>query len=59
VFTEPQFEPAIARTIVDGTGARLAELDPLGAELSPGAALYPELLEALAADLRDCLKGAD
>jgi len=59
VFTEPQFEPALARTIVEGTDARLGELDPLGAGLSPGPALYPELMVSLAGDLRDCLGRGD
>ncbi len=56
VFTEPQFEPAIARTIVDDTDARLAELDPLGAGLSPGAELYPALMRSLATHLAQCLR---
>jgi zinc transport system substrate-binding protein len=55
LFVEPQFEPRIARTIAEGTGARIAELDPLGAELTPGPDLYPELLKRLGQSLRDCL----
>ncbi len=58
VFTEPQFEPAIARTIVADTEARLAELDPLGAGLSPGPGLYPALMRGLADSLVACLEGA-
>lgn len=57
LFVEPQFEPRIARTIADGTGARVAELDPLGAGLTPGADLYPELLRRLGESLRGCLEG--
>jgi zinc transport system substrate-binding protein len=56
VFIEPQFEPAIARTIVDGTGARPGRLDPLGAGLAAGPSLYPRLLRRLADDLTDCLR---
>lgn len=56
VFTEPQFEPALARTVIEGTGARTATLDPLGAALEPGPGLYGELMRGLARSLVDCLK---
>jgi len=55
VFTEPQFEPALATTLIEGTGARLAVLDPLGAGLKPGPGLYRELLRGMAASLLGCL----
>jgi len=45
------------RTVVDGTGARVATLDPLGARLKPGPDAYFELLRNLAKDLKDCLQG--
>ncbi|MCG8543484.1 MAG: zinc ABC transporter substrate-binding protein ZnuA [Alphaproteobacteria bacterium] len=56
VFAEPQFEPALVRTIVRGTDARTGVLDPLGADLSPGKDAYFSLLRHLAKSLRDCLK---
>ncbi len=59
LFIEPQFEPQIARTIAEGTGARIAELDPLGAGLTPGPDLYPDLLRQLGESLRDCLQPGD
>lgn len=55
IFTEPQFDAKIAAAIAGETGARLAELDPLGAALEPGPTLYPALLRALTASLTDCL----
>ncbi|WP_067562673.1 zinc ABC transporter substrate-binding protein [Halofilum ochraceum] len=58
LFVEPQFEPQIARTIAEGTGARIAELDPLGAGLTPGPDLYPDLLRKLGESLRACLAGS-
>lgn len=58
LFIEPQFEPQIARTIAEGTGARIAELDPLGAGLKPGPNLYPDLLRKLGESLRGCLTGS-
>ncbi len=56
VFREPQFSPRLIDTLVEGTAARTGVLDPLGAELTPGPALYPELMRNLAASLRACLK---
>jgi zinc transport system substrate-binding protein len=55
VFTEPQFQPALAATVTEGTGARVAVLDPLGADLAPGPDAYFTLMRRLAASLRACL----
>jgi len=55
VFAEPNFEPAIVRTIVEGTEAKAGVLDPEGAALTEGPDLYPELLRGLANGLVDCL----
>jgi zinc transport system substrate-binding protein len=55
VFAEPQFEPAIIATVVEGTGARTGVLDPLGAALTPGPDAYFELLQGLAESLTTCL----
>ncbi len=55
VFSEPQFEPAIVQTIIEGSGARSGTLDPEGAGLPEGPDLYAALLRNLAASLRDCL----
>jgi len=56
VFAEPQFEPAVIATVIEGTNARTGVLDPLGADLAPGPDAYATLLRALAASLRACLK---
>jgi zinc transport system substrate-binding protein len=55
VFAEPNFEPAIVRTIVEGTEAKAGTLDPEGASLTEGPDLYPELLRGLASGLVECL----
>ncbi len=55
VFIEPQLAPDLIDTVVDGTEARTATLDPLGAALPPGPELYPQLLRDLAGGLSDCL----
>lgn len=55
VFREPQFEPALVNTLVEGSPARTDVLDPIGAELKPGPSLYAALLGNLADALADCL----
>ncbi|NQV82364.1 MAG: zinc ABC transporter substrate-binding protein [Rhodospirillales bacterium] len=55
VFTEPQFEPALATTLIEGTGARTAVLDPLGTSLKAGPELYPALMRGLVDQLLGCL----
>jgi zinc transport system substrate-binding protein len=56
VFAEPQFRPSIVATVIEGTGARAATLDPLGARIVPGEEAYFTLMRRLAADLIGCLK---
>ena len=58
VFIEPQLDPKLARTAAEGSGARVAVLDPLGADLEAGPGLYPALIENLAQSLADCLAGS-
>jgi len=57
VFAEPQFEPAVVDTVIEGSAARKGVLDPLGATLEAGPDQYFELLEALAGALVACLDG--
>lgn len=55
VFSEPQFEPKLVNTVIEGTEAKTGVLDPLGAELTDGPDLYPQLIRNLATSLKDCL----
>jgi len=55
VLTEPQFNPGILATVLDGTTAKTAVSDPLGVDLTPGPALYPQLIRNLAIALASCL----
>jgi zinc transport system substrate-binding protein len=55
VFREPQFEAQAVESLLEDTGARSGVLDPEGALLPPGPELYFQLIEALAANLEDCL----
>lgn len=55
-FTEPQFEPKLLATVIEGTDVRTGELDPdVGAGLAPGPELYPAMLLALSKNLVACL----
>lgn len=55
LFGEPQFTPAVLETLIEGSSARIALLDPLGADLVPGPEAYFSLMDNLANGLRDCL----
>lgn len=55
VFSEPQFEPKIIKTVMEGTSAHTGVLDPLGASLTDGPDLYFELIRNMGKSLRDCL----
>jgi len=59
VFVEPQFEPAVAEAAVAGTSARIAVLDPLGANLPAGEAAYGLLMRNLTDNLLACLSGGE
>ena len=57
LFTETESTPALAKTLIEGTAARIGVLDPLGAGLDPGPGLYPGLMRGLARSLVGCLGG--
>ena len=56
VFSEPQFRSKIITTVIEGTTARSATLDPLGATIKPGPELYSQLLRNLGDNLLTCLR---
>ncbi|QFT61104.1 High-affinity zinc uptake system protein ZnuA precursor (plasmid) [Sulfitobacter sp. THAF37] len=55
VLSEPQFNPGVVASVMEGSAARTGVLDPLGSDLEPGPMLYPDLLRNLARALADCL----
>jgi len=55
VFSEPQFNPELVATVVDGTKARARVIDPLGTRLTLGADLYLNLLRNIAQTMASCL----
>lgn len=57
LFQEPQFSPAMVKTLVEGSNIRLGELDPLGMELTLDKDTYPKLLQTAADSFQQCLGG--
>jgi zinc transport system substrate-binding protein len=55
-FSEPQFDSQLIDVVIEGTDARTAVLDPLGATLDDGPELYFDLIRNLATSMRDCLQ---
>ena len=58
VFSEPQFEPNLVRTVIEGTGVRTAALDPLGVDVEPGPNAWFEIMRGLGDAVAECLSGA-
>ncbi len=56
VFSEPQFQPALVRVLIEHTPAKSEVLDPLGADLEEGTDAYFQLLNRLSNSLSGCLK---
>ena len=55
VLAVPQFNPCLVATVLDGTQAQTGILDPLGSDLEPGPALYPQLIRNLSTALAGCM----
>lgn len=55
LFAEPQFPRRTVEALAEGTPARTAILDPLGAAHPPGPDLYPALMRDLTEALASCL----
>ena len=54
VFSEPQFSDRLVRTVIKGTSAKTALIDPLGSNIKDGPNLYFELLSGMAASFKRC-----
>lgn len=55
VFREPQFSPKTVAMVAEGSGAQIGVIDPLGADLPPGPALFLELMHNNAHAITACL----
>ena len=54
-FAEPQFEPKLLETVIEGSAVKKAVLDPVGADIELGIDFYPSLMMRLTESLVDCL----
>ena len=57
VFSEAEWanKNELVQTVIAGTNAKSAVLDPLGAGVQAGSQAYFQLMRELAGTLRDCL----
>ena len=55
VLAEPQFNQSLVTTVLEGSEAKTAVIDPLGSDLEIGPALYPQVIRNLASSLAECL----
>lgn len=55
VFSEPQFEPDLVRTVVKGTRIRTGTLDPLGFGVEPGPDAWFTMMRGLGDAIAECL----
>ena len=58
VFTEPQFEPDLVRTVIEGTEVRTEALDPLGVDVEPGPDAWFAIMRGLGDAVAECLGDA-
>ena len=54
IFSEPQFNPAIIKTIAKDTKIKTGVLDPLGASLDKGKNMYSNLLKNMSSSFKGC-----
>ncbi|MEM6602723.1 MAG: zinc ABC transporter substrate-binding protein [Pseudomonadota bacterium] len=55
VFSEPQFPLKNVEKVIEGTEARIFEIDPHGSRLSPGKDHYFEMMNLLGKNFKACL----
>jgi len=55
VFSEPQFSPAIVKTLLEGSDVKTAPLDPLGSQITIGSNAYFSFLDSLSGQFLSCL----
>lgn len=55
LFTTPQFPPRLVATLTEGTSARTAPLDDVGADIPPGPGFYGALLTRITDSMSACL----
>lgn len=56
VFSEPQFSPAIVKTLLDGTQVKTSPLDPLGSNVTISRNAYLDFLTQISGQFMSCLR---
>ena len=59
VFHEPQFDPRLVQTLIEGTDVPTGILDPMGSQIKPGEDAYFEIMSDISNALASCLGTAD
>lgn len=54
VFSEPQFNPGLVATVLDGTGAKTVVIDPIGTKIPTGPDYYTALILGLGEAMAGC-----
>ena len=54
VLAEPQYDPGLVKSVLEGTNAKTTVIDPLGVRLETGPNLYENLIRNLATNLAKC-----
>ncbi|WP_204112415.1 zinc ABC transporter substrate-binding protein [Shimia biformata] len=57
VFSEPQFNPKLVRTVTEGSDVGTAVIDPMGAGLAENMGFYPDLIRNIGIAMSGCLGG--
>jgi zinc transport system substrate-binding protein len=56
VFSEPQFSPAIVKTLLDGSKVNSVPLDPLGTDITINRGAYLAFLSEVSGQFMSCLR---
>ena len=54
IFSEPQYNPKIIETLANDTNILTGTMDPLGANLDKGSAMYSKLIMNIANSIKNC-----
>lgn len=57
VLAEPQFDPDLLASALDGTAVPTVVIDPLGTAIASGSGHYPALIREMGKALQDCGEG--
>ena len=55
VFSEPQFNPELVRTVADKISVKARVIDPLGTQFTLGPDFYLDVLRGIAQSMASCL----